>query len=263
MGAARVSIVLSGLLVGCGGHAATPDAAIDSTSVDASIDASTELEAQVAVVVGTDPHGSQGTISAVVVAGSVFGAVLGSDGPCTRYTNKDSGIHRSAGTVAVTGTTVDYTVTPSGMTPYVSYTTAPTESLPLFAEGATIDISAAGSSDFPAFAGTVTGPAAITGFTGPTTVSRAGYTATWTAGSGPKLWVMLIGFQGSESSVVICHVDDTGSYAVAASSFALFPPGYDQVGVVVARVSETQLTTPRVSLLGVNELASYLAPLTP
>lgn len=262
------------LLAACGDDGSThttidaptshQDAAIDSKSIDAPADASLVREAQVAVVKGTSPQGDQVEISATVVAGSVYGSVLGVDGACTHYAGDSSGLTYSAGTITVTGTNVDYTVTPSGSPPDVHYTTTPDESQPLYTAGATISIAAAGSSDFPAFTGTVTAPATLAGFTAPTTVSRAGYTATWTAASGAKVWLILGGLDtvGGQSSIVVCRVDDTGSYTVPASSFALFPTAYDQIVVAIARVSETLLTSPKVSLVGVYELAADPVPLT-
>jgi hypothetical protein len=266
-------VLVTVLLAACGGDGSNhgtvdaptlhQDAAIDSKVSDAPADAPVARESQVAVVEGASTHGDHAQISVTVADGSVYGSVLGSDGPCTHYAGDSDGINYSAGTVTVTGTTVGYTVTPSGSPPDVYYTTSPMESLPLFASGATISISATGSSDFPAFSGTVTAPAQIAGFTAPSTVSRAGYAAHWTAAaSGPKIWLVLVGIHGSQSSVLVCRVDDTGSFTVPSSSFALFPTVYDQVDVAIARVSETLLTSPAVSLVGATEQVTNPVALT-
>ena len=78
----------------------------------------------------------------------------------------------------------------------------------------------------------------------------------------PNFWLVLVGIHGSQSSVLVCRVDDTGSFTVPSSSFALFPTVYDQVDVAIARVSETLLTSPAVSLVGATEQVTNPVALT-
>src|SRR5262249_46487517 len=131
----------------------------------------------------------------------------------------------------------------------------------VYSPGATISVTAAGG-DFPAFSGTVTGPGTLAGYTVPTTISRAGYTATWTAGSGPKIWVFVIGLASTTTTDIICRGDDTGTFTIPPSTFALLPAAADQGVAAVARVAELDLTTPLASVYVVDEISSGLIPIT-
>ncbi len=223
-------------------------------------DAPAMLETQVAIAEGTGPNGAMANVSANVYAGDIYGIQAGTDGPCTLYHTAQPP-QLSAGTIAVTGTTTAYTLTPTGTAPNVHYTTSPQAAAPLFTTGATISITAAGA-DVPAFSGTVTAPAPLAGFTPPTTVSRSGFTAAWTAGSGPKVWVILPGFDGSTTEILVCRVDDTGTFTVPPSSFALMSGADNQAVVGLARVSETLTNSPYVSLVAVSEVIGGVVPLT-
>ncbi len=129
----------------------------------------------------------------------------------------------------------------------------------VYADGATINVAAAGG-EFPAFSGSLTAPATLAGFTVPTTVSRAGYTAHWTAGAGPKVWLIISGGSGDS---LLCRVDDTGTLVVPSSSLALLPAAITQVAVGLARVSEQTISTPDVSIFVVSIITSGLVTLTP
>ncbi len=98
----------------------------------------------------------------------------------------------------------------------------------------------------PTFSISTTAPATLAGFVPPTTpISRAaGYTATWTAGTGPLLEVVL----EAGTDVLTCTVPDNGSYTVEPASLALLPADATTVEVFVARSSQASLTTPNVTL---------------
>lgn len=226
------------------------DAALDAFVPQ---DAPAHRQGQVAIAKGTGPSGPLTSVSATFVEGSIYGMTVATDGPCTLYQAAPSS-QFSAGVITVTGTTTAFTLTPSGG----HYTVAPTPPTNLFTDGATITVHADGAAEFPTFSGTVTAPTAIAGFTPPSTISRAGYTATWTAGAGPKIWVLLVGVHGSASDGIICRVNDTGSFALPASTFALLPAIDTSGAIAIARVSENVLITPDVSLVAVTEALSLV-----
>lgn len=241
--------------------AATHDAATHDAphvSPDAASDAPpAERHGQVSVAKGTGPQGAISSVSANLSDVANFGTTVATDGPCTLY-HQIQGGRFSAGIIMVSGTTPSLTMTPSGTSPSVHYTTSPTPATNPYADGATITFSAAGG-EFPAFSGTVTAPASLAGFTVPTTVSRAGYTATWTAGAGPKVWVI---FSTLSMDTLLCRVNDTGTFTVPASAMALIPAANTQVAVAVARVSQHDIVTPDVLLFVVSVIASTVVPLT-
>ena len=195
---------------------------------------------------------------------SLFGPSIGTDGPCTAYNGAGAAMATlDAGAITVSGTLSPITLSVSG-TP-AKYQTAAQVPDPVFSAGATITIAGAGGPDIPAFNGTLTAPADVAGFTPPSSLSRAGYTATWTAGSGPGMWVMVVGTdQSTSTTLVICRVPDNGSFAIPASTFALLPPAENTGGVNVARVAETDVdvTNARVSLIAVSQYSSTIIPIT-
>jgi hypothetical protein len=202
---------------------------------------------------------------ATFAIGDVLGAAVGTDGPCTVTMNPaQDGL--SAGAIAVTGTTTALTLTPTGTAPSVNYDTMPAAPTDLFTAGATISISAAGGPDFPAFNTTVTAPATLAGFTPPTALSRAGYTAHWTAGT-ESIWVIMIATdQGfANLTYTICRVPDTGTFAIPASTFALIPAGSTQSAIGVGRVSSSDVVTTagHVTVAAVSNITSELIPLGP
>ena len=75
--------------------------------------------------------------------------------------------------------------------------------------------------------------------TPPTTMSRSGYTATWTAGSGPSMWVIFAAFDSNngDGGVGICRVTDTGSFTIPSSTFALLPATADTGFAGVGRIA--------------------------
>jgi len=107
-----------------------------------------------------------------------------------------------------------------GTAPGVTYDAAAPANL--FNPGATINVQAAGGPDVGAFTATAVAPASVTGFTPPTTRTN-GTRLTWTAGTGPKMMLALIGFTAQRFRIVLCRVNDTGSYTLSASNLALIP----------------------------------------
>jgi hypothetical protein len=263
----RLALVL--LVAACGSDPVKqPDASvrpIDAPSIDAPPpDAAVHREGFVLISQGSSSGSATAGVSSQFVDGSVFGTPLGVSGPCLAFNNPpNKGI--SAGVLTVTGTAMTITATPSGTPPNVGYTNAPTPPKPLFTAGASITLQAAGA-DFPAFSTTLTAPAAVAGFTAPTTVSRQGYTATWTAGAGPKMWVLIVGTDAafSTADVMICRVDDTGSFTVPAAAFALLPATDTKTLVALARIDEKVTTVASgTATVGVaNQVSSGLVNLT-
>jgi hypothetical protein len=84
----------------------------------------------------------------------------------------------------------------------------------------------------------------LTGYTPPTALSRAGYTATWTAGTDAEILILVgaIGRQRNDGVTVICRVPDTGTFTVPASTFELIPASDDHAIVIVGRIAETVAT---------------------
>ena len=125
----------------------------------------------------------------------------------------------------------------------VKYTTAPNPlPSPLFTTGATLTVTAPGA-DFPAFNTTLTAPAAVAGFTPPTTISRAaGYHATWTTGAGPLIWVFVVIPIGSAEDLLLCEVPDNGSYTVTSTALGLIPASATQALVALIRLDKKHIT---------------------
>ncbi|MEO8846168.1 MAG: hypothetical protein ABI591_04820 [Kofleriaceae bacterium] len=245
-------------------HNTTIDGAV---AVDAARDAFVPQDApaphvngQVAIAMGTGPMGSLTNVSATFTDGMIYGIPVATEGACTLFGPNTAMDRFSAGSIAVTGTNTAITLTPSG-TP-LKYTPAPTPPTDLYTAGATISVVAAGS-EVPAFSATVTAPAALAGYTVPTVLSRAGYTPTWTAVAGSKIFIILLGMHGSTSDTILCRIDDTGTFTVPASTFALLPATDTTGAVAIARVAEHLVTTPDVSVVVVSELASGLIPINP
>jgi hypothetical protein len=172
-------------------------------------------------------------------------------------------MRRSAGTLTVTGTTTSLTLTPGTDDHYVSSPSVPTD---LFAAGATLHVAAAGSPEFAAFAGDVTAPSTVAGFTAPTSISiAAGTTLTWTAGTSSVMQLVIAAFVGQTAAILFCRVPDNGSYAVPHSSLALLPAGATSGIVLLGRTNETVLTTSSgmVSLQAVSAVGSQNVTFTP
>jgi hypothetical protein len=195
---------------------------------------------------------------------SFFGPIIGTDGPCSIYSLEQNSPRYSAGTITITGGAATVNLDPSGTAPSVSYSARAAVPKPAYTAGATITFTAAGGSDVGAFTASVTAPATLTGYTTPTTISRSGYTATWTAGAGPGIWVILAAADASSGAGngVVCRVPDNGSFTVPATTFAMIP-ATDTVGFVgVARISDmtktvgaTMLTVQAVSYITSGQVA--------
>ena len=210
-------------------------------------DASFAKEGSVNVLAGYNGAENNGQASAgFATSASAASGIAGTDGPCTAYNNTSAG-SLDAGTIMIQGTAVPITLSASGNPLRYSAGSLP---YPLFSAGATITFTGAGGADVGAFTGTATAPADVAGFTRPTTLSRAGFTATWTGGAGPGMWVLLAGSDGvSQVTSIICRVPDSGSFAIPASTFALLPAGENMGGVGVMRVVETAVSVGDTQVL--------------
>lgn len=234
------------LLAACGNDP-KPAHFIDAPPADAPIDvaidaAPTAHFGRVEVSQGTS-NGSASSGIDVTFSTDEWGPMVATDGPC-KVLGTGTEPEFSAGTVTFTGTASTITASPTGTAPTVRYSATATLPQPAFAAGSTITISGAGGPDVPAFSGSVTAPAAIAGYTPPaTTLSRAGYTATWTAGSGPTMWVIVAGFDSAgHGGVAICVVPDNGSFTVPASTFAMFPSTANMGFAALGRVAPMTTT---------------------
>ncbi len=261
-------LVLVCLIAACGssdpnaGDAAVPDTPVADTPV-----ADTPAVARhglIQVTQGDTGTGNTGQVGAGFIMGAdVMGPVVATDGPCSLYGSTEAPATLDAGTIMISGTISPITLTPSGSP--LKYQAASAVPYPIFSAGSTITIAGAGGAEIPAFNGTVSAPADVAGFTKPTSLSRAGYTATWTAGSGPGMWILLAGLDASFNGVaMICRVPDTGSFAIPASTFALLPAADTMSGLAVARVAETDVDVAgtSIALVAVSLDSTSIIPLT-
>ena len=230
------------VVAGCGGndHAQvdapvhSPDAAVDARPIDA------PAMRRGLVQLGETTFMAMASSSSTIAFadGDPMGTTLATDGPCASYPT-GGGTRYSAGTIDVTGTSQAIAFTPSGTAPTVVYAHTPSP-LPtdLFTASATLHVTAAGGPGFGAFAGDITAPTTVV-FTPPATLSRAGQTISWTAGTGNIVQVALV----TSNALILCRVPDSGSFAVPASTFALIPIGDTNGVVAVARTMEHELAT--------------------
>jgi len=225
---------------------------------DVAIDAPPRATAgMIQISQGTGAGSAQSSVDANFST-SLFGTPAGTDGPCTLYPTAGAKQKFSAGTISITGTVSAITLSPSGTAPNVSYT-AGTIPDPVFTAGATISVSGAGGPDVGAFSGSVTAPAALAGYTAPTTsISRSGYTATWTAGSGPAIWVIAAGFNSISGAgdIVICQVADNGSFTIPSTTFAMLPASADSGFAGIGRVA-TATVSAGATMIDI-EATSYI-----
>ncbi len=241
------------------------DAPVDAHAIDAPPDAVAGLGGLVSLTEDNTTSGAPATSSAMFVMGSPFGTALGTSGACTLYENPpQAGL--SAGTITVTGANVTFSLVPSGTAPNVRYQASMPLPNDLFATGATLHVSAPGA-DFPAFSLDVTGTAPLAGYTPPTMISRsAGYTATWTTGSGTGVLIEIAAFSGSTIDVIVCQVPDNGSFAVTPAILALIPAAMTSVFVGVAATDEMTATgtgNSTLALYAVDVVTTDSIPLAP
>jgi hypothetical protein len=214
------------------------------TAHDASEDAPAQMMSGLITV--TNIHNGTITASSATAQftqGNIYGTKLGGDGTCLMLHNPPTeGL--SGGTITITGTTTPITLTPSGSPAKYHAGSLPS---PVFAAGAALTVNVPGS-DVPAFNATVTAPTEVTGFTTPSTISRAaGYQATWTQGTG-RVWLLInAAHSPSDVDLLLCKVPDTGSFTVTPAALALFPAAVTSVNVALARAGENDL------IMGANE----------
>jgi hypothetical protein len=229
---------------------------------DAPIDAGRALNGFVVLSNVDDGTMASSGAAAFFVEGSPFGTVTGTSGSCTGYLNPPATGY-SAGTITVTGTAAPLTLTPMGASPNVRYDSTPPH--PLFTSGAAITVTAAGA-DAPAFSTMLTGPAAMTGFTPPASISQsAGYNVTWTAGTAPGVWIFVADDStSSNDDWVICRVSDTGSFMLTPAIFALLS-STNEIVMLVGRVDNRDVTAGigTTSVVGIDALESDTITLTP
>jgi hypothetical protein len=249
----RLALIM--VLAACGNDPHSPDAAVvvhdaaHDAGADARPDAPTDAPPGPTVGLVEIAQGiASGSADSGATAGfgpTVFGPVVGTDGPCTVYSDAQNPPRFSAGTITITGTASTITLDPHGTAPSVSYSSGPPVPDPAFTAGATLTFTAAGGPDVGAFTATTTAPETLAGYTPPTTISRAGYTATWTAGTA-TIWVImaLVNPSSGDGNVVVCAVDDTGSFTIPASTFAMIPATSNNGIVGLGRMS------PRTMMVG-------------
>jgi hypothetical protein len=128
-------------------------------------------------------------------------------------------VHRSVGTVTITGLSTSVSMTPDTTTN--SYYFAGTIPQPGFTEGAAITLSAAGA-DYGPFSLSAQGVAALTLTSGAVTVTTGTpITLTWTPPAQPangRIHISLnLASHGTDSVALECDVADTGSYQIPAT----------------------------------------------
>lgn len=263
----RIAFAL--LFAACGSDGNTPQPDASTTTPDAATQPDAAPDAPPAIrsdgfIVLAEEAVDGADVDAVFAANTPFGPPIDSNGMCTSYgALPDEGY--SAGTITITGTTVPITMTPEGTAPGVSYQEGGTIPDDVFAPGATISVQASGG-DLAAFNATVTAPAAFTGYTPPTTISRTtGTMLNWTAAPGGRTWVLMIA--EDVFRIVVCDVPDTGSYMLTPANLALIPPGAtgtQGLQMLVGRAGTTEVTTANgtVLLLAIDSVGSE-ATLTP
>jgi hypothetical protein len=211
---------------------------------------SSPREGTITVVRGSHGGTAASGVDAVFSTSSQWGTVEGSDGPCTAY-KRAPAAGLSAGTIRISGTTEPITLDESHASTGLKYRAADRVPTPSFGDGATITVESTGGADIPAFSSSVTAPTSLAGYTPPKILSRSGYTATWTPGSGGTIMVAIHAGnpRTHTGDSLICRVEDTGAFTVPATAFALIPLSDDHAILMVGRVAETTLTAADVRVM--------------
>ena len=239
------ALLVAFLVAACGNSSShSPDAAAPDAPADARPDTPPMMRSGL-ITLGKlhDTNGMNPNYNATAqfTVGSIYGMVMGSDGPCTLLHNPPTA-GLSAGAIAITGLMTSITLTPSG-TP-AKYTSSP-DPIPITAypTGGNLAVGAPGA-EFPAFSTMVTVPAPLAGFTTPTMISRAaGYHVTWTAGTAQGMWLLIVDPIGSNNvEALLCKIPDTGSYTVTPAALALLRTAATSVYVTLARVDLSNVT---------------------
>lgn len=244
----------------------TPRHGSAQTATTPGANAPSRVEGRITVARAYNGGDLGSSADAVFSNSPLWGTRIASDGPCTLFTRAvKEGL--SAGTLTITGTAQPITLEESRPAGAVRYRpTAPVPS-PAFADGATIKVEATGGADVSAFTSSVNVPPELLGYSPPASLTRGGYTATWKSNSGTEIMIVIVavGRSFNDGVVVMCRVPDNGTFTVPASTFALIPPAFTQVVMVVARVAETVQTVgdARIVLDAVSSIGSGPFPLTP
>ncbi len=229
--------------------AEVPDAeAPDAEPPDAEVaDASGSVTTYGTVIVSEflNVTGADSNVEAVFKDEPLFGIPIATGGGCALYDGNSTTVGSSAGVVAITGTTVPVTMTPSGSPPDVAYNSTPDPTpTDLYAPGATINATAPGGAGFPAFSISADGPGAIAGFTPPSTFSRSAPPAlTWTAGTADTVLMELVTIDATFSviNVVLCYTPDDGAFDMPAAAMALVPASQTQAAVALVRINQATI----------------------
>jgi hypothetical protein len=253
-----LALVCASVLAACGNSdTKKPDALvklIDAPMADAPRDAPIDAAAvvhfgRVEIAQGTG-NGSADSGLTAAFSTDEWGPASTTDGPCHLISITGTEPTFSAGTISLTGTISALSATASGTAPAVHYAATGTVPKPAFTAGATINFSGAGGPDVGAFSGSVVAPAAIAGYTPPpTSLSRSGYTATWTAGVGPTMWLVFGAFDNTGHGLsAVCVVDDNGSFAVPSTTMAMIPSTATMAYVGLGRVVPMTTTVAGVAI---------------
>jgi hypothetical protein len=221
------------LLAACGDDGATVvDAAIDTTQADSMVDMSPAVkEGQVFIAEAHSPIDIS-TAYAMLLDGPLEMPTAMVDGCITMPLTSASSL--GAGTITITGTAIDLTLTQDETGDVYTAGSTPAD---LMTPGATLTVSATGAT-VPAFTGTVTAPE-LFDTTFPMSLSRSNpVTLTWTAGSATAAWFLFT----AESGAMLCRGPDSGSFTVTQAAFALMPASADTAMITGYRVTETTTT---------------------
>jgi hypothetical protein len=179
-----------------------------------------------------------------------LGRKLGTADGCTLYANPymttpDTGAN--AGDITITtGEPETITLLPVGTGTLVSYSASAEVTYPVLK--GTVSFSGAGGAGVGAFSGSAKAPAALAGFTAPTSLSRsAGWTATWTAGKSSYVAVYITAFEEGDGSIskqdiLRCQTTDSGSFTVTGAALTLIPKVFKEAQAVLIRTNKETVT---------------------
>ena len=218
------------------------------------------IEGRVTIARATNGRTPSSSADALFARSPLWGTEIASDGPCRLYVHPViEGL--SAGTIKITGTVQPITLVESRSAGGVKYKHSAPVPNPSFADGVPITVEVSGGADVPAFTASVNAPPTLAGYTPPTSLSRTGFTVTWTANAGTEIMIMVGALNRrrlTEGVLVMCRVPDTGAFTVPASTFALIPPAFDLAVVMVARVAETvqMVSDARIAIEAISSVGS-------
>jgi hypothetical protein len=191
----------------------------------------------------------------------VYGTPAATDGPCTLF-GMDPSDGYGAGEIELSGTMQPISLDEQGDPPHVTYVASTEVPDPVFVPGAQLSVTAQGDI-VPAFTASVIGPMPLEGWTPPSTLSRSGYSITWTPGTGSSIQ-LVIGADhpgtADGGAAILCILDDTGAFELPASTFALIPAADDEAILGIGRLARTTVMAGEVSVVFQASISTLTGP---